>query len=160
MTLVQIRSAAPHARIVALAIWAVTVLPVPAFAGHPGAPPVGQPAVRHEGPHHAVAVMASACAPAEITLAPKAGFKFNTAYPTRISLKAGAGVTLSKDALAKDAATRLDDLGAAFPVAYSCTGAGGSVSANLKFSVCNEQTCEMVKDDVTWKAAAATTKTP
>lgn len=116
--------------------------------------PATPPATKVDKAHYAVTVTAPTGGPAEIALAPKAGFKFNKAYPTKVTLTAGAGVTLPKATLKKGDAKRLDDSGAAFSVDYAC-GGDSEVTADLKFSVCNDETCEMVKEKVAWKVTKA-----
>lgn len=123
----------------------------PAAAGTP----VAKPAVQIDKAHYAVTVTSPAGAPANIAMSPRGGFKINKAYPTKILLKAADGVTLSKTTLKKGDASSLDEKGAAFDVAYTCGDAGGQVEATVKFSVCSEQTCEMVKEKVSWQVANA-----
>ena len=136
-------------------------LTVAARAGEPPAaatsaqPASVKPSVQIDKPHYAVTVTAPAGAEAAIQLSPRGGFKINKAYPTKIVLTAGAGVTLNRTTLKKGDATTLDEKGAAFPVAYTCGEAGGQVDATVKFSVCSEQTCEMVKEDVSWQVATS-----
>jgi hypothetical protein len=114
-----------------------------------------KPAVQIDKPHYAVTVDVPAGAPAQISMAPRGGFKINKAYPTKIMLKAGAGVTLPKTTLKKGDATSLEEKGASFPVRYTAAEAGGEVEATVKFSVCNAETCEMVKEKVAWKVVAS-----
>jgi hypothetical protein len=133
---------------------------VTASAGEPAgdaaaAGATAKPAVQIDKAHYAVTVTAPAGSPANIEMAPRGGFKINKAYPTKILLKAAAGVTLSKTTLKKADASSLDEKGAAFPVAYTCGDDGGQVEATVKFSVCSEQTCEMVKEKVSWQVANA-----
>ncbi len=125
-------------------------------AANPAANPAAAPAaVQVDKAHYAVTVTAPAGAAAQIALAPRGGFKLNKAYPTKISLKAGDGVTLPKSTLSKPDAVRLDEKGASFPVAYTVGDAGGQVDATVKFSVCSAETCEMVKEKVSWKVVKA-----
>ena len=121
-----------------------------------------KPAVQIEKAHYAVVVKSPKGAAANIEMTPRGGFKINKAYPTKVMLKAGDGVTLPKTTLKKGDATTLDEKAAKFPVNYTCGDAGGQVEATVKFSVCSEQTCEMVKEKVSWQVAnaAAPTKTP
>ncbi len=129
-------------------VWAVS-----AQAADPA--PATKAAVQIDKPHYAVTVTSPAGAPAAISMSPRGGFKINKAYPTKVVLTAGEGVTLPKTTLKKGDATSLDEKGAAFPVAYTCGEAGGKVDATVKFSVCSEQTCEMVKEKVSWQVANA-----
>jgi ABC-type glycerol-3-phosphate transport system substrate-binding protein len=89
-----------------------------------------------------------------VAITPKADFKFNKQYPTKIKLTGTDGVTV-KQALLKAKDGKVEDKGASFPVGYTCAKTdGGKVSAELKFSVCNAETCKLVKEEVSWNVAA------
>ena len=130
-------------------IAAILLGSIPAFAQEAPKPTIDKP-------HYAVTVTPPKGAVGEVVakihLVPKAGFKMNKAYPTKVRLAAPAGVKLKKALLKKADATSFTESEASFAVAYTCESAG-DVKADVSFSVCNAQTCELHKETVTWTAA-------
>lgn len=142
----------------------VALFVVPAFAAAPEeaavAPKKGAVAAKMEKPHFAVVVRAAdasvgAEANAQVSLLAKGGYKFNKAYPTKVKLSSAAPALTWGKALLKKGDGAIDDSGARFKAAYTSKAAGKSpVEAQVSFSVCNDQTCKMIKEKVSWELVA------
>lgn len=85
---------------------------------------------------------------AEVVVKPGAGYHINEEFPTKLSLKAPAGVTLAKADLGKaDAKMSKDEC--RFEVTLTGNEAGQkTVPGELKFAVCTDTTCDPQKTAV------------
>ena len=93
-------------------------------------------------------------AKAELALEPRAHYKFNKAFPTRVTLTPPDGVTVPKAKLKKGDASSVTDRGASFAIDYTCAAtASGEVQAEAKFSVCDDQVCKIIKEKIAWSVA-------
>ncbi len=118
------------------------------------------PAVNLDKPHYQVVVhskegKAGEKTSAQVSLLAKGKFKFNKAYPTKVTLSAQNDAVAWNQAVLKKKDAKIDDAGAQFEAGYTQGKAGKApVEAEVRFSVCNEQTCEMVKEKVSWELSA------
>lgn len=91
---------------------------------------------------------------ATIVITPKTGWKMNHEFPTKITVAAPTGVTVTKPEQKKDDAVRFADKGAAFEVPFTASAAGDKAfQAKLKFAVCTEATCDPKKEELAWVVA-------
>ena len=86
-----------------------------------------------------------------IEITPKAGYKMNLDFPSRLKLTEHAGLTPAKDTLAKDDA-EVTEKAIKFKVSHTCDKAGDySISGLTDFSVCNEKSCKLIRGEkVAW----------
>lgn len=107
---------------------------------------------------------AGAEAIAKIVMTPGAEFKFNTEFPTKLTLDAAEGVTIAKPELkaggadkAKGDADKFEESGAVFAVKLT-PGASGThtVNGTFKFAVCDKSgtTCLVKKEPIAIQVAA------
>ena len=81
----------------------------------------------------------------------KTVWHFNKDFPTSLKLTAPEGVTLSKDKLKIADASAFGEKAFSFPVKATASKAGKhKIQGTLKFAVCIESTCSMMKEDVTF----------
>lgn len=80
----------------------------------------------------------------QVVVKPKAGWKLNMEFPTKLKLEPPAGVTVAKKTLKKgDATVFSEKKGATWKVGYKAASAGDKkFSGKLKFAVCTEATCD------------------
>lgn len=84
-----------------------------------------------------------------VEVTPRNGFKINTEYPWQLNFvnaPEGAPATLSS----ADAAT-LDEATARFEVEREVFGDREEQQAELRFSVCNDETCLLKTKQITWQ---------
>ena len=79
------------------------------------------------------------------------GYKPNKAYPWKLTVTPGAGVTMAKTVY-KKADMQLSPTAAVFKVPYTAGADAKSVSAVLKLSMCDPKQCQMEKVKLTWPA--------
>ncbi len=86
-----------------------------------------------------------------VEVKPKAGYKMNKEFPSRLVMAAADGVKPVKAELGKGDAEVTEEV-LRFKVAYTADKAGKvDLAAKCDFSVCNESTCKLVRDhDLTW----------
>ena len=83
---------------------------------------------------------------AAVVVKPGAGYHINEEFPTKLSLKPSAGVTVAKAELLGKPDAKLSKDECRFEVSLTGTEAGKkTVSGDLKFAVCTETTCEPQK---------------
>jgi len=71
------------------------------------------------------------------------GNHVNPDYPTKLTIKAPAGVTLEKDTLKKDDAVKFAKEGADFAINFTASEAGKkSFTGTFKFAVCSDDACK------------------
>jgi len=98
---------------------------------------------------------------AELALAPRAHYKFNKAFPTRVKLTPPDGVEVPKAKLKKGDAASVSDEGASFSIPYTCAAtASGEVEAEAKFSVCDDKVCKIIKEKIAWSVTPAPVAAP
>jgi hypothetical protein len=89
-----------------------------------------------------------------INVKPVAGYKINEQYPWKVEVAVPENLGVASTKMGKDKWSLGKDL-ASVVVPVEAKGAGdGVVTAKLKFSICNEDKCELLKKDVTVKVAA------
>ncbi|MBM4320762.1 MAG: hypothetical protein FJ125_12610 [Deltaproteobacteria bacterium] len=112
--------------------------------------------VRKEAPHYALEVREPTARTgmkqqAELRLVGRGGYKVNVEYPTRIKLKAPAGIMLETDAVGKADALELTKEVARFPLRYLPARPGSAeLQAEVRFSVCNDKQCDLAMETLTW----------
>ena len=86
-----------------------------------------------------------------IEVKPKTGWHLNQDYPTRLTVKPPAGVTVSKDKQGKgDAVAFAEDHGA-WKVSFTAAAPGDDAfTGMLKFAVCTPTSCDPKKQDLGW----------
>lgn len=86
---------------------------------------------------------------AKIEIKPGSGFHMNKDYPTSLSLTPPAGVTIDKTKLTSKDATKWEEQGGEFDVAYTAAQPGKKVvTGELKFAVCSANSCDPKKSPV------------
>lgn len=81
----------------------------------------------------------------------KTVWHFNKEFPTSLKLEAPAGVTLSKDKLKIADASAFGEKAFSFPVKATAAKPGKyEIKGTLKFAVCIDSTCSMMKEPVTF----------
>ena len=87
-----------------------------------------------------------------IHLLPKTGWKINQEFPTKLKVKAPEGVAVEKDTLAVGDAGTFSEKTAVFDLKFSGSSAGSKeFSAEFRFAVCTDATCDPKKADLAWK---------
>ncbi len=82
-----------------------------------------------------------------VEVTPGPGFHMNKDFPTKLRLTPAPGVTLGKNELLKEDA-ELSDEQLRFSVAFTSTTAGQTtLSALCDFSICNDTTCKLIRDE-------------
>jgi len=79
------------------------------------------------------------------------GYKPNKAYPWKLTVTPGDGVTMAKKVFKKGDA-QLTEKAAVFKIPYTAKSDVKSVSAVLKLSMCDPKQCQMEKVKLTWPA--------
>ena len=92
---------------------------------------------------------------ATVKLEPRAPYKVNLEYPTKLTVSGpAAAAPRSLRLTAKDAA-RLDEKAGVFrPSVKLREGGKHDFSAIFKFSVCTKELCELLSEKLTWTASA------
>jgi len=94
--------------------------------------------------------------PSQVTVrvVPRAPWHMNLDFPTSFRLEPPKGVTLTKADLKKGDATKLDEQGCQFDVAFTPGEAGEQTfTGEFKFAVCQDEACSPVTHDVEFKVA-------
>lgn len=82
---------------------------------------------------------------------PKAGWKMNKEFPTKLRVTAPAGVTVAKAEQSVADAERFEDGGATFAVGFKADSAGKKAfQAKFKFAVCTDATCTPKTQELAW----------
>ncbi len=129
--------------------WTFATLLLPLLASMAIAEP--KPAAVADEDHYRVEVAATQGG-ATLSIHPKAGYKVNQDYPTRVTVTATEGVTLASQKLSKKDAKTFTEKVATFFVGYQAT-ASGEVTAKVKFSVCNPKRCDLCSEELRWQVA-------
>jgi hypothetical protein len=79
------------------------------------------------------------------------GYKPNQAYPWKLTVTPGAGVTMAKKVF-KKADAKLTPKATVFTVPYTATADAKAISAELKLSMCDPKQCQMEKVKLSWPA--------
>jgi hypothetical protein len=79
------------------------------------------------------------------------GYKPNPAYPWKLTVTPGDGVTMTKTVF-KKADAKLSPKAVVFAVPYTVSGDAKTVSAELKLSMCDPKQCQMEKVKLSWAA--------
>ena len=82
-----------------------------------------------------------------VEVTPAAGFHMNLEFPVRLRVTPPTGLTLGKADLSKEDA-ELTEAALRFSVPFTATAAGKvSLEALGDFSVCNDTTCKLIRDE-------------
>lgn len=79
------------------------------------------------------------------------GYKPNQAYPWKLTVTPGEGVTMAKTTFTK-ADLKLSPKDAVFTVPYTAAAGAQAVGAELKLSMCDAKQCQMEKVKLSWPA--------
>ena len=91
---------------------------------------------------------------ATIKLVPRAPYKVNLEYPTKLTVEGPAAAAPAKQVLKAKDATRLSKAEAVFKPTVKIQSSGKhSFSATFKFSVCTKELCELKTEKLSWVAA-------
>jgi hypothetical protein len=89
-----------------------------------------------------------------INLLPKTGWKINQEYPTKLKVTVPEGVAIAKDTLAATDAGTFSEKTALFEVKLNPSSTGSKeFTAEFRFAVCTDATCDPKKADLAWKLA-------
>ncbi|HEX9101357.1 MAG TPA: hypothetical protein VF997_04100 [Polyangia bacterium] len=90
---------------------------------------------------------------AKVKITPGAGYHMNKEYPTSLVLAAvPAGVTVDKMKQTMKDATKWEEAGGEFDVAYTAAETGKkTVSGEIKFAVCSANTCDPKKSNISFE---------
>jgi hypothetical protein len=88
-----------------------------------------------------------------VEVTPKDGFKINTEYPWQLHLEDAPAE--SKPSLSRDDAATFTESNARFVVDAAPFAERGRVAAELRFSVCSDETCLMKTRQLEWQLAEA-----
>ena len=87
-----------------------------------------------------------------INLLPKTGWKINQEYPTKLKVTVPKGVAIAKDTLAAADAGTFSEKTAVFEVKLNPSSTGPqAITAEFRFAVCTDATCDPKKADLAWK---------
>jgi hypothetical protein len=127
------------------------------------APPPGaevSPAGEQAGPNFAIEVAAPETvkvgqeALAKVVVTPRNGFKINLEYPSKLAWKAVPAGIVAEATLTKEK-MRATEKALTVPVAFTAEGPGEKrFEGELRFSVCNKQTCQMPREQVSFATTA------
>ncbi|MDD5307940.1 MAG: hypothetical protein PHU25_11520 [Deltaproteobacteria bacterium] len=127
---------------------------VAALALAVAAPAAGKVAAEKSGAFYDIMVetaKSGARSTATIAVTGKNGYHCNIQYPWKLTLTADPAIKLDKTVLRKADAARFTERSVAFLVSYEA-GAGKTVSAELKLSLCNDKQCQMETVSLSWPA--------
>ncbi|MCB9556066.1 MAG: hypothetical protein H6707_08180 [Deltaproteobacteria bacterium] len=92
---------------------------------------------------------------AQVALVPQQGYKVNLEYPTKLTVSGPKAASPSSQVLRKKDAKRFDKSMALFTPSAKITAAGKHrFTAELAFSVCTDQECQLKTAKINWTAAA------
>lgn len=87
----------------------------------------------------------------KVNVTPGTGWKMNKEFPTRLNVKAPAGVTVVKDQQVLEDAEKFEDKGATFAITFKADSPGPKAfEADFKFAVCTDATCDPKKETLAW----------
>ena len=94
-------------------------------------------------------------ATAEILVTPRGGFKINVEYPAKLTLEAvPAGTRVPSETVTKSAMS-VEDARLTVPVRFTADAPGERrLGGELRFSICNPQTCQMPRETVSFTTLA------
>ncbi len=89
-----------------------------------------------------------------VEVTPGPGYHVNTEFPVRLKLVPPAGVTAAKAQLER-ADAELSEAALRFNVAFTAATAGTvNMAGTADFSVCNDNTCKLIRDEkLAWEVA-------
>jgi hypothetical protein len=92
---------------------------------------------------------------AEVIVTPRAPFKINVDYPAKLILgDLPAGVAVASQTITK-ADMNVEKTRLLVPVRFTADGPGEkALAGELRFSVCDETTCQMPREPVRWTTVA------
>lgn len=87
----------------------------------------------------------------KITITPRNGFKINVDYPSKLVLGAAPeGTKLASSTITKGQ-MQVEKIHIVCPVGFSSESAGEKqFEGEFRFSVCNDQSCQMPRETVSW----------
>ena len=90
-----------------------------------------------------------------ITITPRNGFKINVEYPAKLTLEAvPAGTRVPSETVTKSAMS-VEDARLTVPVRFTADAPGERrLGGELRFSICNPQTCQMPRETVSFTTLA------
>ncbi len=89
---------------------------------------------------------------AKVKITPGAGFHMNKEYPTSLNVSAPLGVTVDKPKQTMKDATKWEEQGGEFDVAYTAAKPGKQVvTGEIKFAVCSANSCDPKKSAVSFE---------
>jgi hypothetical protein len=87
----------------------------------------------------------------KVNVIPGTGWKMNKEFPTKLQVKAPAGVTVVKDQQSLEDAEKFADKGATFAITFKADSPGQKAfEADFKFAVCTDATCDPKKQTLAW----------
>ena len=87
----------------------------------------------------------------KIHIAPGSGYHMNKDYPTSVTVTPPTGASVEKPKQTAKDATKFEEAGADFEVAYTSTAAGKQTfSGEIKFAVCTASTCDPKKEKLSF----------
>ena len=90
-------------------------------------------------------------AKAKVVLKPVAPYHVNKEFPTHLTVTPPAGVDLAKAKQKPEDATKFEEAGAVFEVAFTPREAGDKrFEAAFKFAVCTTETCDPKSEKLAW----------
>lgn len=94
-------------------------------------------------------------ATAEIVVTPRSGYKINLEYPAKLVLSGvPAGTKVAAETVTK-AMMSIEQKRLSVPIRFTAEGPGAKTfSGELRFSVCNPQTCQMPRETVSFTTVA------
>ncbi len=131
---------------------------VPSVAARPPQAPAEAAATTTiDGDAYAITVVAPNTAKAAsaskvtVSVVPKAGWKMNKDFPTKLKIEPPSGVSIAKPTLLAADATTFDAHRAVFDVVFTPASAGSKTfEADFKFAVCTDATCDPKKEKLAW----------
>lgn len=88
------------------------------------------------------------------TVIPADGWKMNKDFPTKLTVSAPDGVSVSKDKQKVPDAVEFSDGKAVFAVEFTPSSSGSKAfSAKFKFAVCTSSTCDPKKTELAWNTS-------
>jgi hypothetical protein len=99
-------------------------------------------------------VAAGAEAAVKVVVVPKSGWKMNKEFPAKLNVRAPGDVVVARPSMTAREAVAFADRRAEWAVVFSARSPGEKqFSAQFKFAVCTDATCDPKKEDLAWKVA-------
>ena len=96
----------------------------------------------------------NADASATVEVIPKAGWKLNKEFPTKLTVTAPADVKLKKGEQTVPDAVTFGDKSGKWAFDFKASAAGDkSFGCKMKFAVCTDTTCDPKKEDLAWNVS-------